>query len=149
MPTGSPAVSPTPRETSALPGPHETIARGVTHCITDGIPLQADIYFAQDGFGKAPLLIFIHGGGMGFEGIPLPSPLRATPWPPIDYRLAPEYRMPAMIEDVKCAVRFFRAQAAEYAIDPDRIGVVGASAGGHLAAMLGTADESAGFDVGE
>jgi acetyl esterase/lipase len=123
----------------------------------DGVPLQADIYFAQNGSGMAPLLIFIHGGGwtggsrssgMGFEGLQALSYSGYT-LASIDYRLAPRYKMPAMIEDVKCAVRSFRAHAAAYGIDPDRIGIVGASAGAHLAAMLGTAGESAGFDVGE
>jgi acetyl esterase/lipase len=85
---------------------------------------------------------------MGFDGIPALTNAGYT-LASIDYRLAPQYKMPAMIQDVKCAVRSFRAHAAEYGIDPERIGVIGASAGGHLAAMLGTTDESAGFDVGE
>jgi acetyl esterase/lipase len=67
----------------------------------------------------------------------------------VNYRLAPEYEFPAMIEDVKCAVRSLRAHADLYNLDPNRIGVFGSSAGGHLVSMLGTTDESAGFDVGE
>ena len=54
-----------------------------------------------------------------------------------------------MIEDVKCAVRSLRAHASEYNLDPNRIGALGASAGGHLVALLGTSDKSAGWDVGE
>ena len=54
-----------------------------------------------------------------------------------------------MIEDVKCAVRYLRAHSAEYHLDPDRIGAAGASAGAHLVALLGTTDETAGWDVGE
>jgi acetyl esterase/lipase len=54
-----------------------------------------------------------------------------------------------MIEDVKCAVRYLRAHAAEYNLDVNHIGAVGASAGGHLVALLGTADDSAGWDTGE
>jgi len=50
---------------------------------------------------------------------------------------------------VKCAIRHFRANAATYKLDPNRIGVWGGSAGGHLVAMLGTTDKGAGFDVGE
>jgi acetyl esterase/lipase len=123
----------------------------------DGFPLRADLYFAREPAGPAPLLIFIHGGswsggskegGLGFGGIPTFTELGYT-LASIDYRLAPDYKMPAMIQDVKCAVRSFRAHAAEYGIDPDRIGVIGVSAGGHLAAMLGTTDETAGLDVGE
>ena len=67
----------------------------------------------------------------------------------INYRLAPEHPIPAMIEDVKCAVRYLRSHADQYNLDPQRIGVWGGSAGGHLVALLGTTDASAGFDVGE
>jgi len=54
-----------------------------------------------------------------------------------------------MIEDVKCAIRSLRANASEYNLDPNRIGAVGVSAGGHLVALLGTSEASAGWDVGE
>jgi acetyl esterase/lipase len=68
----------------------------------------------------------------------------------LNYRLAAlDIKFPAMIEDVKCAIRYLGAHSAEYNLDPDRIGALGASAGGHLVALLGTADESAGWDVGE
>ncbi|GIW04087.1 MAG: hypothetical protein KatS3mg059_0707 [Thermomicrobiales bacterium] len=67
----------------------------------------------------------------------------------VNYRLAPRFTFPAMIEDVKCAIRSLRAHAPTYGIDPDRIGAWGSSAGGHLVSLLGTADASAGFDVGE
>lgn len=56
---------------------------------------------------------------------------------------------PAQIEDCKAAIRFLRAHAAEYGIDPKRIGVWGASAGGHLVALLGTTGNIRDFDVGE
>jgi acetyl esterase/lipase len=66
----------------------------------------------------------------------------------LNYRLYPGAKFPEMIEDVKCAVRSLRAQAGEYNLDPQRIAAIGASAGGHLVALLGTADESAGWDIG-
>ena len=56
----------------------------------------------------------------------------------VDYRLSGEATFPAQLHDAKAAVRWLRANAAELAIDPDRIGVWGHSAGGHLAALLGT-----------
>ncbi|MFH0907937.1 MAG: alpha/beta hydrolase [bacterium] len=56
----------------------------------------------------------------------------------VEYRLTDEAIFPAQIEDCKCAVRFLRANALMYGIDSNRIGVIGASAGGHLAALLGT-----------
>ena len=56
----------------------------------------------------------------------------------IDYRLTRTAPFPAQIEDCKAAVRWLRANAAKYNLDPDRVGVWGMSAGGHLAALLGT-----------
>jgi acetyl esterase/lipase len=56
----------------------------------------------------------------------------------VGYRLSPEAAFPAQIHDCKCAIRFLRGHAKRFALDPGRIGVVGWSAGGHLAALLGT-----------
>jgi len=67
----------------------------------------------------------------------------------INYRLYPAGTFPAMIQDVKCAVRFLRANAGQYNLDPDRIAAIGPSAGGHLVSLLATSDQSAGWDVGE
>jgi acetyl esterase/lipase len=66
----------------------------------------------------------------------------------LDYRLGPRSPWPAQIEDVKCAIRYLRANAHELNIDPDAIGAWGQSAGGHLVALLGTAGPSAGWDAG-
>ena len=66
----------------------------------------------------------------------------------VNYRLAPEFKFPAQIQDVKCAVRYLRAQAARYNLDPDRIGAWGCSAGGNLAALLGLTDGIAEFEGG-
>jgi dienelactone hydrolase len=64
----------------------------------------------------------------------------------IDYRLTGESPFPACIEDVKCAVRWLRAHAEEYNIDPARIGAYGHSAGAHLALMLAMVPKSAGLE---
>jgi len=55
----------------------------------------------------------------------------------VSYRLAPKFPFPAAVHDVKTAVRWLRAHAETYQVDPDRIGVTGGSAGGHLAQFLG------------
>lgn len=60
------------------------------------------------------------------------------------YRLSGDSPFPANIQDCKCAIRFLRANATQYGIDPNRIAVAGASAGAHLAELIATADESAG-----
>ncbi len=66
----------------------------------------------------------------------------------VEYRLSGEARFPAAVEDTKAAVRWLRANASQYGIDPDRIGAAGGSAGGHLAAMLGTTDSIPEFEGG-
>jgi acetyl esterase/lipase len=64
----------------------------------------------------------------------------------VEYRVVSQAPFPAQLEDCKCAVRFLRAHASDYGIDPQRIGVWGGSAGGHLAAMMGLTDGMAEFE---
>ncbi len=64
----------------------------------------------------------------------------------IDYRLSGVAPFPAAVEDSKCAVRWLRANAEKYNVDPNRIGVLGSSAGGYLSMMVGCADETAGLE---
>jgi acetyl esterase/lipase len=91
-----------------------------------------------------PALIWIHGGawleGNKEQGIELLLPFARQGYlcASIEYRLSHEAIFPAQIEDCKCAVRFLRAHAKELHLNRDRIGVWGQSAGGHLAALLGT-----------
>ena len=66
----------------------------------------------------------------------------------IDYRLAPENPWPDQIIDVKCAVRYLRAHAADLGIDPNRIAALGTSAGGQLVSLLGTTGSSTLWDAG-
>ena len=133
-----------------------TIEKDVTYCTMDGIALKLDIYY-PDSASPWPVTMYIHGGGWskgdkaeGAGALEIPA-LQSVGFMvvAINYRLAPENPFPAMIEDAKCAVRYLRAHAGEYNLDPNRIGVWGGSAGGHLVNLLGTTDESAGFDVGE
>lgn len=92
----------------------------------------------------APVYVWIHGGGwMGGDkngGVRQVTPLvrRGFVGATIEYRLTGEAPFPAQIEDCKCAIRYLRAHAKTYNIDPDRIAVGGSSAGGHLAALVGT-----------
>jgi acetyl esterase/lipase len=64
----------------------------------------------------------------------------------VSYRLVPNARFPAQIEDCKAAVRWLRANAAKYHMNPDRIGAIGPSAGGHLACLLGVTDKKGGLE---
>lgn len=94
-----------------------------------------------------PVIVWIHGGGWrggskesGIRRL-LPFAQRGFLCASIEYRLSGEAKFPAQIEDCKCAIRFLRAKAKEFHLDPDRIGVWGSSAGGHLAALLGTSGD--------
>jgi acetyl esterase/lipase len=94
---------------------------------------------------EVPLIVWIHGGAFFFgskEGFPVePVPvhllLEGYAVASINYRLSSEAVFPAQLEDCKAAVRWLRAHADEFGIDPNRIGVRGASAGGNLAALVG------------
>lgn len=141
-------------EGTAIPG---SIHTDITYCTMDGVPLKLDLYYPDSLETPAPLVVYIHGGGwtqgsrQGYLEMYYASALRNSGYilASVDYRLAPQYKFPAMIQDVKCAIRHLRAHAQAYGIDPERIGVIGVSAGGHLAALVGASDEGAGFDVGE
>jgi len=102
--------------------------------------------------GPLPCIVLIHGGGWAAGNKEAHNPqvrelvgkgyVSAT----IGYRFAPKHIFPAQIEDVKCAIRFLRANAEKYGIDKDRIGAVGFSAGAHLSMMLGAMDKEDGLE---
>jgi len=93
---------------------------------------------------KIPCIVVIHGGGWRSGDktrfAPIAAKLAEQGFAAacIGYRLLPEVRFPAPVLDCKAAVRWVRANAAKHGLDPDRIGAIGGSAGGHLVAMLGT-----------
>lgn len=101
-----------------------------------------------------PVIIWVHGGGWqagSKDGCP---PLRAGytdqgyAVASIGYRLSGDATFPAQIEDCKAAIRWLRAHAEKYGLDPKRFGVWGSSAGGHLVALIGTSGDVEEFDVG-
>lgn len=100
----------------------------------------------------APAVIVIHGGGWAggsrkdFRPVCQALAERGYVTTTIDYRLVPEALFPAQVEDCKCAVRWMRAHAEELQLDPERIGALGGSAGGHLVMMLGTMDAGDGLE---
>jgi acetyl esterase/lipase len=100
--------------------------------------------------GLHPVILYLHSGawisGDRTGGPAIRQASRGYAVASIDYRLAPQYTWPAQIEDCKAAVRWLRANAERYHLDPERIGVFGTSAGGHLAAMLGTTNDRSEFD---
>jgi acetyl esterase/lipase len=101
-----------------------------------------DVYLPDVISAPRPVMVWIHGGGWfsGDKSLPpgLGLLLRGYVVVSINYRLSSEAQFPAQIFDCKAAIRFLRAHAREFGIDPKRIGVWGDSAGGQLAALLGT-----------
>jgi len=94
--------------------------------------------------GKHPVVLIVHGGGWmagdrETDIVPVFAPVATNyTWFTIYYRLAPTNRWPACFNDVKTAIRWVKAHAAEYKGDPDRIALLGYSAGGHLVTLAGT-----------
>jgi acetyl esterase/lipase len=122
------------------------LTSGVVYGRGGDAELLMDIYRPERPAGpRVPAVVYIHGGawvsGSRAESWVAPKLALFTTrgWvaASIDYRLSSVARWPAQIHDCKCAVRFLGAHAADYGIDPERIGAWGDSAGGHLAAMLG------------
>ena len=103
--------------------------------------------------GPHPLVVWIHGGGWEnssrkeFYGQALVE--HGFVVASLGYRLHWDAQFPAQLQDVKAAVRWLRAHAGEYGIDPTRVAAWGMSAGGHLAALLGTTGQDRRLDVGE
>lgn len=95
-----------------------------------------------------PAIIYVHGGGWSGGakegGLTICTYLAKKGYfcATIEYRLTGEATWPAQIQDCKCAIRWMRAHVREYNVDPNRIGVAGDSAGGHLVAMLGTSGDA-------
>ena len=96
-----------------------------------------------------PVILFLHGGGWNMGSKDMVGWLAGASVTDgeyaavaANYRLSQHAKWPAQIHDSMAAVRWIRANAKEHGLDPDRIAVVGMSAGGHLAAMLGTAQQS-------
>ena len=86
------------------------------------------------------------GDRHGYDGLIQEFAKRGYVAVTVEYRLTPKYPFPAAIYDVKAAVRWLRANAAKYHIDPERVGVTGGSAGGHLAQFLGVTGDVAEFE---
>jgi acetyl esterase/lipase len=156
--TSTPQPTPQPTNT-LLPSPNPFTLYGealadLAYCMTGASLQKMDMYFPDSG-GPWPVSAYVHGGswmhGDKSEAIMFADQMTSQGYllVSINYRLYPEGKFPNMIEDVKCAIRFLRAHAGAYNLDPNRIAAMGPSAGGHLVSLLGTSDGSAGWDMGE
>jgi len=105
---------------------------------------QLDIYLPNEGDGPFAIVFYVHGGGFAIgdkrDGMLAPSLValnRGYAVVSVNYRMSGEAVFPAAVNDVKAALRWVKARAADYCLDAGRIAAFGGSAGGHLAAMLG------------
>lgn len=130
----------TDEEAAAIP-----VDTDITYREVDGEALKLDVCHPPDGDGPYAAVLLIHGGGFAA------GDKDGRPWQAIcrwlanagyvginlNYRLAPDHPFPAAIEDVQAAVEWTREHADDYAVDPERVGVLGGSAGANLAQLLG------------
>jgi len=135
-----------------------TVTPDITYLKLPGYrPMLLDLYRPK---GKAvrPLVIFVHGGSWttgskrttahftDFPRVLARLAERGFVVAAVDYRLSGEASFPGAVQDIKAAIRFLRANAGKYGIDPNRVGVWGASAGAHLGAMTAFTGEDMEFD---
>ncbi len=127
------------------------VQRDIIYGRVGEIDLKLDIY-RPNLIGPLPAIIFVHGGGWvsgdkrAMEGYARYFAERGYVGFSVGYRLAPRFKFPAQIEDIKCAVRWVRANAQSLGVHPERIGALGSSAGGHLVGLLGVTDGSEGLE---
>ncbi len=113
-----------------------------------------DLFVPEGASGPRPVIVWVHGGGWAAGDKAGCPPLRqgfaqeGYAIASVNYRLSQHAVFPAQLEDCKAAIRWLRANAKKYGLNPDRIGVWGSSAGGHLVAMLGVTGDVKTFDVG-
>lgn len=111
----------------------------------DGVRLLADLYLPEGAPRPLPVLLWLHGGGWRYGDRRLAPDLSryfaqaGFAMLAIEYRLSTQALFPAQIQDVMSALRWTRAGAAQHGLDPERVGLIGSSAGGHLAALAALA----------
>lgn len=125
---------------------------GIEAVRTSQGPLPLDIYLPAEADGPLPLIIWVHGGGFHsdeqsrYAFLPGRVVGRGYALATIEYRSSEIAKFPAQIQDCKAGVRWLRAHAKDYGIDPNRMGAWGISAGGTLAALLATTDDVKEFE---
>lgn len=117
--------------------------------------LKMDVYRPKDGGDSLPACVLVHGGGWvkgdkeKFRPLAIALAEKGYVVANVEYRLGPVAKYPASVQDCSLAVRFLRAHAARFGLDPQRIGAWGGSAGGHLVGMLAGAATHERFVVGD
>nr|MBP8257999.1 alpha/beta hydrolase fold domain-containing protein [Opitutaceae bacterium] len=147
-----PAVVPVEGPSQA--GPELKIDRGLVYSRESGKALRLDLYrptsTLTSTFARSPVVVWIHGEGTFGGKVASPAVGLVRPGglavASIDYRSGPGVTLAMQLDDVKAAVRWLRANAAEYDLDPNHIGVMGFGVGGQLAALAGTTGDQPSMD---
>jgi acetyl esterase/lipase len=149
-PAAAPAMRPSPIVTRDLflgiKTTQPRISRGAQFASPEGLPLVANIY-RPEAPGKYPVLLLIHGGSWqrgtasDNETFAWYFANRGYVVMSIEYRLAPRWRWPAQLEDVRSALESLRTNERSYEVDSDRMAIIGWSAGGHLALASAYSDQ--------
>ena len=121
-----------------------TLIEALEFARPDGVPLLLDLRIPDTG-GPHPVIVYFHSGawitGDRTGGPAIRQASRGYAVASIEYRLAPRYTFPAQIHDGKAAIRWLRANAQRFNLDPGRIALYGTSAGAHLAAIIATSSD--------
>ncbi len=148
-----------PQQVQTWPGGVTSLS-DVTYSTIPGYrPMVIDIYLPPRDMGARPMVMYIHGGGWvgghtrhsgalaDFPGTLARLAAEGFVVVSLEYRLAAEARFPAQVQDVRAALRYMRANAGRYGVDPTRVGVWGGSAGGHLTALAALSCGDASLDM--
>jgi acetyl esterase/lipase len=142
--TGAVHAADQPKRRQFLP-PGRQIHRDLEYTPGGHARNKLDLYLPAKADHPLPIIVWIHGGAWlagSKEGCPaVPLVTKGYAVASINYRLSQHAVFPAQIEDCKAAIRWLRANAKQYNLDAQHIGVWGASAGGHLVALLGTSGD--------
>lgn len=126
-----------------------TVESDIVYREVEGEDVELDVCRVEDAGEAQAAVLLVHGGAFNSGDKADPEWNEMCQWLAnagyvaisINYRLAPQYEFPAALEDIQAAVEWTRERADSYGVDPERIGVVGGSAGGTIAELLGTSGE--------
>ena len=148
------AFAQTKAKTAPLPSePPDSVKAelDITYGKTPEQELKLDVYRPKAGGDKLPACVLVHGGGWTggnkekFRPLAIALAAKGYVVANIEYRLAPAAKYPACVRDCSLAVRWVRANATRFGLDPHRIGAWGGSAGGHLVGLIAAAPSHANF----
>lgn len=121
-----------------------SLKKDIEYASIESHSLRLDFYQTKQEELNSPLVVWIHGGAWrsgSKSSVPVKHWLdHGFKIASVDYRLSGQARFPAQVHDIKAAIRFLRRHANSLQFDPNRIIVAGASAGGHLAALVGVSN---------